>query len=196
MNKFNTLIIYISIFTGISLLIGGSYILVDNLMHPKGLLFESVMSISIGITLLMIVLIASTIGKTIMMFDTILNNITTMYEEIIKQEKNNIFNPFNGIIGQLPNSITITNKESGEEITTPIKKGNLDDINRAIIESVINSSSKKKTPAKKSNILKNLTLEELEDELSKAVISDDFERADSINKEMNKRIVDDKDKEE
>ncbi|MHA1815317.1 MAG: hypothetical protein ACTSX1_04875, partial [Candidatus Heimdallarchaeaceae archaeon] len=111
---FKAIIIYLSMFAGLFLMLTGGYILVSEMIQPADLLFQGIMTTAAGITLLMVVLIASTIGKVVMLFDEILNQTTNLYETMLRQERNKPpRNPFSGMF----NSVTIKNKETGEENT-------------------------------------------------------------------------------
>ena len=183
-NIYRVLIIYASIFIGATLLIGGLTFFLSNIFNPQGFLFESIMSIAGGITLLMIVLIASTIGDTIMLYDAILRQTTRLYEELIKQTKEKPRQkPLN-----LPDNIIITNMNTGEESTIPIDMSKMDDsmkkINDEMLNYLMNAGKKKNTlkpVIRKNKELKDMNLKELEKELSTAVKKDDYEKASEIN---------------
>ena len=181
-NIYKTLIIHASIFIGATLLVGGLIFFVSNIFNPQGFLFESIMSIAGGITLLMILLIASTIGDTIMLYDSILRQTTRLYEELIKQTKEKPRQkPLN-----LPDNIIITNMNTGEESTIPIDMSKMDDsmkkINDEMLNYLMNAGKNKLKPIiRKNKELKDMNLKELEKELSTAVKKDDYEKASEIN---------------
>lgn len=175
--------------TGFFLTIGGGLLIISDLIQPQDLWFKGLTLFSTGVTLMMIVMVASTIGKVVMLFDEILNQTTNLYETMLRQERGRKqINPFSGMF----NSITIKNKETGEESTTPLNPDNisesLDEINKVIIDSLMKGpqdvdSLTKDNPSKRrgrKKNLENMNLGELEIELAKAIKEDDYEKASKI----------------
>lgn len=182
-NIFKFIIIYLASFAGLFFISSGLYMLVKELIQPQDLWFQGAMFLGLGITLQMIVLVASTIGNSILLFDEILSQTTHLYELMLQQEKNKSkTNPMSGMF----NSITIKNPNTGEETTTPLNSSNiadsLNDINKAIIDSIMKGpqeSFKPKKRGRKKN-LENMNLGELEAQLAEAIKKDDYEKASEI----------------
>lgn len=173
----NGIIIYLSIIIGAILLLGGSYITIENLINPQGLLFEGIVGLSLGIILLMIIVVASTIGKTIMIFSEILDQTTNLNKQI-SQVKTPPQNLFNGVI-----PIHFTNLDTGETKTTSINPENTEDfinkinkINDKMLSKLIHD-----TQGKNKTSLQYLSNLELEKKLADAIKVDNFEEAAKIN---------------
>lgn len=180
--KLSGLLIIFSLATTIILLIAGAYVTIDNIIHPQGNLFEGIVSFVLGILLSMMMLIASTLGTVIQTF----TNIYTQQAEIQKKI-NDLNKPSsisdilrNGLFGNSnPKIISITNLETGETLV------NDDRINKPLsgdnpIESFLsNMLDNGKKLADKDNLAK-LNIEQLEEELTKAVSKEDFEKAKEI----------------
>lgn len=144
-------------------LIGTScYITIDNIISPKGTLFEAVVLFSIGILISLMVTISISIGQTILVFGEI------MQQQIkIQQEMRNSSNVSSG---QVNLQSFLSNILPPEAKITKIDF----DINS--IEKDIKESKEK------IKEFGNMNISELEKELSKAVKDEDFERAQKINK--------------
>lgn len=175
------------------LIIFGGYITVDNLVNPSGNLFEGIMMTSIGLILATILLIANIIGKTIILFQEVFKNQVEFQQkmaEFFKENSNpepwSIGDIINGTIGD--SSLTITNLNTGETSTTNLgETGGIGDLSKLIFKSMINGAMNKAAD-KKNNSLEDMTREQLEDELAKAVKEDLFERAKEIRDEINRRF--------
>lgn len=166
------------------LIIFGGYITVDNLVNPSGNLFEGIMMTSIGLIMAIVLLIANSIGKTIMLFQEIFTNqvefqqkMAEFFRENSNPEPRSIGDILKGMGGE--GSVTITNLNTGE-----LGEANgISDFSKLILNSMI-EGAKKKAAEKKNNSLENMTREQLEDELAKAVSSDDFEKALEIRNQL------------
>jgi hypothetical protein len=167
------IIIYLSILVGVALTIGGSYFIIDNLAQPKGLLFEGIIAAAIGITLLMVVIVAATIGKAIMLFGEILEETTKLNQEIVKRNKPMpLSNLFQNIIPG--NSMTITNLDTGETKNSPLH-GDMNKMNEMIINAMAAAAG-----GKTNKDLNALADNELEKILATAIKEDDFEKAAEV----------------
>jgi hypothetical protein len=171
------ILIYLSIVAGIMLSVGGGYHIIDNIIEPKGLLFEGIMALSMGAILLMIVMIASTVGKTIMLFGEILEQTTRLNLEMAKARPPQ---PQVGGIASLlaginPNNVTITDLSTIDpKFKTPGPEKVEDFLNEIF-----------KTPGmshRSKDSLEEMSVKRLEEELAKAIKEDNFERAEEINK--------------
>lgn len=173
------------------LIIFGGYITVDNLVNPSGNLFEGIMMTSIGLIMAIVLLIANSIGKTIMLFQEIFTNqvefqqkMAEFFRENSTPEPRSIGDIIKGMGGE--GSVTITNLNTGESSTTNLGEANgISDFSKLILNSMI-EGAKKKAAEKKNNSLENMNREQLEDELAKAVSSDDFEKALEIRNQLKK----------
>lgn len=173
------------------LIIFGGYITVDNLVNPSGNLFEGIMMTSIGLIMAIALLIANSIGKTIMLFQEIFTNQLDFQQKMAEflrenstPEPRSIGDIIKGMGGE--GSVTITNLNTGETSSTNLGEiGAIGDLSKLILKSMINGSMNNASD-KNNNSLDNMTREQLEDELAKAVSSDDFERALEIRNQLKK----------
>ncbi|HIP31410.1 MAG TPA: hypothetical protein EYG86_01470 [Crocinitomicaceae bacterium] len=171
------IIIYLSILAGLALTVGGSYFIIDNLKEPQGLLFEGIIATALGITLLMVLVVATTIGKAIMLFGDILEQTIKLNQEIIKhrQLSPNLSNFFQNI---MPGSMTIADLESGgtkNSLINPNSPGELGKMSEMIMNAM------NETPdSKKNKELKDMTDKQLQSILAKALKTDDFEKAAEV----------------
>jgi hypothetical protein len=189
------LVIFASIILGLALTVGGSYFIIDHLIEPNGLLFEGIVGLSMGIILLMIVMVASSIGKTIMIFSDILEQTTELNKKVAQANRPPTMPGL--FSGMLPgSSMTITDLETGETKSSPINPG---DSIKSINDMIMNAmkaagrtpgSNFESTPGKapdKKIPLRELTDKELQSALAEAVKEDDYERAGEINVIINER---------
>jgi len=170
----------VSIIAGVGLLIGGGYLVINNYLNPQGLMFEGIVLSALGIILILMVTIALSIGETIMIFGKIMEQQVNIQREM--REMANITKGRGGIDSILSNllpgasSISITDLESGEtkssDLDIPI---DIDAIRKLM------SNSRPLKPSGKSS-LGDMNLEQLEKELAKAIKSDNYEKAEEINK--------------
>lgn len=170
----------VSIIAGVGLLIGGGYLVINNYLNPQGLMFEGIVFSALGIILILMVTIALSIGETIMIFGKIMEQQVNIQREM--REMANITKGRGGIDSILSNllpgasSISITDLESGEtkssDLDIPI---DIDAIRKLM------SNSRPLKPSGKSS-LGDMNLEQLEKELAKAIKSDNYEKAEEINK--------------
>ena len=188
------LVIFASIILGLALTIGGTYFAIYNLIEPQGLLFEGIVALSMGIILLMIVMVALSVGKTIMTFGDILEQTTELNKKVAQANRPQMPNLFSGMLPG--SSMTITDLETGETKSSPL---NPDDNIKSINDMIMNAmkaagrtpgsnfeSTHGKAPDKKIP-LRELTDKELQSALSEAVKEDDYERAGEINVIINER---------
>jgi len=132
-------------------------------------MFEGIMAAGLGITLLMSVVVASTIGKAIMLFGEILEKTTKLNQEIVKQSQpQSISSIFQGMMPPGSN-MTVTNLNTGE---TSSEMGEM--IIKAMSGNFNNEDNKD------TEELNSLSVKELENLLSKAIKDDDYEAAAEI----------------
>jgi len=165
-----TILILIAGLLGTALIIGGGYVAITNLIQPEGNLFEGVALASIGVGLNLMVLIASTIGRTIIMFSEILAKQTQIHKEMTSMNRG-------GNIGDILKNIMPPGTQIHRLDADPAGG---DSINR--ISEILSG----KFPLGKK-ALQDMNLGELEDALAKAVKKDNFERAEEIKKEIEAR---------
>jgi len=182
------IIIYLSILVGLALTIGGGYFIIDNMVHPQGLLFEGIIAAALGITLLMVVIVAATIGKAIMLFGEILEETTKLNQEIVKRNKPMpLSSLFQNIIPG--NSMTITNLDTGE--TKNPLSGDMSKMNEMIMNAMAAAAG-----GKTNKDLNSLADNELEDMLATAIKEDDFETAAEVSAVLRGRRDSEDDSEE
>lgn len=156
-----------AIAAGAGLLVGGGYLTIDNIIEPQGYLFEGIVLSALGIITLLMVVVAVSIGKTILMFIDIMQKQITMQQKI-----RDISSPGLNISDVLKNMMPGTNITS-IDVSSPVE-----------IPDSLKSLIKNLTPG--TGDLDEMGMEDLEKELSKAVKKDDFERAEEINKAIKK----------
>jgi hypothetical protein len=173
------IIIYLSILVGLALTIGGGYFVIDNLAQPKGLLFEGIIAAALGVTLLMVVIVAATVGKAIMLFSEILEETTKLNQEISKRNRPM---PLGSIFqNMLPgNSMTITNLDTGE--TKSPLGGDMSKMNEMIMNAMAAAAG-----SKINKDLNSLADNELEEMLATAIKEDDFEKAAEVSAVLRSR---------
>jgi len=178
------LIIYLSILMGLALFVGGSYFTIDNIIEPQGLLFEGIMSMGLGIAILMIGVFAKTVGDSFMMFGEILEQTTELNKQIAKANKPTLPGLFSGMIPP-GSSLSVTDLSTGKTEDMPLS-GNPGDAIKKMNDMISMAMSAHK-PGKNNKDLKDLTDNELEERLAKAIKDDDFEKAAEINIELKSR---------
>ena len=187
------IIIYLSIFIGLALFIAGSYFTIDNIIEPSGLLFEGIIGMSMGITLLMIIVVATTIGKTIMLFNEILEQTTELNRQISSRLPSTLPSLLKNMIPP-GDRMTITNLDTGETETTPINPSDTSDsikrINEIIMGAMGMGETKYPENYEDSELLK---VKKLRTELAIAIKEENFEDADKISKKIKQIINPDSD---
>lgn len=174
------LIFIIAIITGTLLSIGGGYLAIDNYLHPQGLMFEGIVLSALGILLILMVTIALSIGQTILIFGQIMEQQVQIQKEMREMTNATTSKGRGGIESLLSNilpqvsSISITDL-NGKDLTN--EDGSPIDLKS--IRDMMMKPNGGITIEKDS--LKDMNLEQLEKELSEAVKSDNFERAEKIN---------------
>lgn len=150
-----------SIIAGALLTVTGTYFTVNNLINPQGFLFEGIVMLSLGVMTFLLVAIAGALGKTMITFGDILKQ----QDAIFKQQIKDAVSPAGGTgFGDFLNNMM--KNPSANKIT-------LDLINPDMLGGI---------PIKQFEGLEGMELEELEQELSNAIKTDDYEKAEEINK--------------
>lgn len=178
------LLFLITTLSGFVLTIVGSYVTIDNLMTPQGNLFEGVALFSLGLITLLMMVIASSLGKTILVFSDVYAKQLEMQKEMSEFYTKTLKGPtsFSDIFGHLRgsgigNSMTITNLDTGETTSTPLgSQDSLSKINEMILGAMGHGQGAKKI----RKDIDGMNIDELEKELKKALKSDNFERASEI----------------
>ena len=168
------------VFSSILLMGSGAYFIADNLATPKGFLFEGIVLFALGSILLVLMTAISYLMKVVTIFSDIYTKQLEMQHEMSqfysKSMMANKPRTIGDILGLGPNSITVTNMETGETSTQDLSKGQdpLSKINEVIQNAL---SGRKPATSKK---LEDMTIEQLEKELATAVKNDNFEKANEI----------------
>lgn len=178
------LLFLITTLSGFVLTILGAYVTIDNLMTPQGNLFEGVVLFSLGLVTLLMMVIASSLGKTILIFSDVYAKQLDMQKEMSEFYTKTLKGPtsFNDIFGNLRgaglgNSMTITNLDTGETTSTPLgSPDSLSKINDMILGALGQGQGAKKI----RKDIDDMDIAELEKELKKALKNDNFERASEI----------------
>lgn len=184
MNK--GIIIYLSIIMGFCLTIGGAYFTINNIIEPKGLLFEGIISMGLGLTILMILKFATVVGKSFTIFGEIMEQTTELNKQISKS--NNLSSKIPNLFkGDIPpgSSMTITDLDSGKIENMNLSGNSIDAIK--LMNEMINNVVGKHKEEKNNLTLNELSDSELEKRLAKSVNTDDFETAAEINKILKDR---------
>jgi hypothetical protein len=147
---------------GLVLSVFGAYTVVDNLVHPQGMLFEGIVLGGLGVIMLLLVTIASAIGKTMLTFVDIMKKQSELQNQLRNQGGQSISSILTNMMSNPPKGITI---ETSGQMPESLK-------------SIL------KTYPKDS--LEGLGLEELEKKLADAIKVDDYEEAQRINKAIEK----------
>lgn len=184
--KATAILIVTSILMSLGLITTGAYVTINNILHPQGNLFEGVVIFSLGVLVLLLLMIATTLGKAIQVF-------TDVYSQQIEiQQTVNDFHSraskpktIGDILGNImptgDDGISITDLSTGETSFRPIP--NNSDIGKKLFEMFSGMNSKQKTS------LENMNLEQLQKELADAIKNDEFEKAQEI-KDLIKNLGD------
>jgi len=184
-----TILILIAAIAGTILFTGGSYIAITNLINPEGYLFEGVVLASIGLVLNMLIVVATTVGQTIVMFADVLKKQTELYEKVREQEANQNRGSASGLGGLFSElmknaggegSISIQDLDDPDSGPRIIQLGDIDNDGRF-------KDTMSQGEGRSNRGLSSLSMEQLEDKLSKAVTEDKFEEAEKIKKEIQSR---------
>jgi excinuclease UvrABC helicase subunit UvrB len=187
--KSSGLIILLSIILSFGLIVSGTYLVIDNMVHPQGNLFEGIVLSSLGIIVMLLLVIASSLGTAIQTFTNVFTQQVEMQQtmtEYMSKSMSQRPRSIGDILGSMgmdnikESSISITNLDTGETSTRPISGedslGKINDI-------IPNALNKKSGHPKE---LKDMNRQQLEKELAKAVKKDDFEKANEIKELLNK----------
>lgn len=175
-----TLTILLAGLLGLTLTVGGVYLLIDHLIEPKGYLFEGIVLTALGMVLDLMVIIATSIGQTMLIFADILQKQADIHNEVIKQAKTQQSGGMGGFLDSLmkggKGSVIIKDLSDPDADPKTMPLGGMGDIGDIMSKMM---SGKKD--------LSEMNIEELEKELAKAVKKDDFEKAEEIKKEIQSR---------
>lgn len=164
--------LFLSGFVSAALIGLGSYLVIDNLIHPQGYLFEGIVLASLGLIAGLMITIALSIGQTILIFGQIMEHQVQIQREMREMSSKSLGN--GGIGNILKNilppgaSVSITDLDTGN--TT----GDIPPIDLDTIKNIMRGG--------KSIGIEDMGLEELEKELARAIKKDDYERAEKISK--------------
>ena len=173
--KLTGILIVNSVLITIGLLSSGAYLIVYNLVQPTGNLFEGIVIFSLGTIMSMLLLIASTLGKVIQTFTEVYTQQIDIQQKVTDFYTKSKPKTIGDIITNASkDSITITNLDTGETTSQPIN-----DPIANYLSDWMNLLAKSSKQGDENN-LSNLSIEQLEQELSNAVKKDDYERAQEI----------------
>jgi excinuclease UvrABC helicase subunit UvrB len=160
----NSIIILASTLMSLGLIIGGIGTITANFISPSGHLFEGIIALAIGVMLALMLVVADSVGQAIITFGEIFEKQVEIQEKIQEEHVRRS----TGLGGwPLTNSnVSITDLGSGK--TSQFKDK---DEMMKFLQNIV--TGKIQAPGSKS-------IEELEDDLAKAVSEEDFERAEKI----------------
>lgn len=188
--NFKTITILLAGLIGAVFTAGGAYLTIENLIAPAGQLFEGLVLMGIGILLTLMVMVAATIGKTVMIFSEILTRQVQIHKEQMQiQSGSGLSDLLSGMMGG-KGTMTIKDLDNpnidAKVIDLSKNKGkSLADIIKDTMDAGLHGDITIPTGGKKP--LNAMTMDELQKALAKAIKKDDFERADAINKEIKVR---------
>jgi hypothetical protein len=160
-----TIVIISSFLLGLLLILGGTYTVIDRFINNTGLLFEGVVALSLGFMLVMIVVVASALGNTIMTFGEILENQVKLSDKMSK--------PYSNSISDFMKNSSIQIVSMDEMGDSPFgSSGSSINIGEILSHGFTNNKKD----------LEDMTHEELKAEISKSIKKEEFERADEISK--------------
>ena len=165
----------------------GAYITIDNISEPQGNLFEGITMFALGTILLVLMTAIAYLVKVVTIFSEIYSKqnemqqeMTAFYTKSLIANRPKGIGDFLGAMGGNQNSISVTNMETGETTSAPLTDDDsIKNVNE-IISKILGGnplSSFSSAPTKK---LEDMTVEQLEKELAKAVKQDQFEKANEI----------------
>jgi drug/metabolite transporter superfamily protein YnfA len=154
-----------SIILGALLTATGTYLIIDNIIIPQGLMFEGITILSLGIITFLLVAIAGAIGKTMITFGDILQHQDAIFKQQIEDSKMSLTSAGSGTFGTFLSNM-MENPEVKSKITLDL----------------INPDSLGGINVKQFEGIEGMEMGELEKELATALKKDDFERAEEISK--------------
>jgi len=175
----NILLIALASLMGIVLTIGGLTLSIMSYFYSLGYIFEGLVFTILGTIIFLIIMIASSVGKTFMTFNKVFTSQVKMNQTLISElinKKTNNPNIDSILSSLMPGNITITDMETGETSSSSFPIGEEDSLKK--INDMI---SKAMRSGKKKENLEDMNIFELEKELAKALKKDDFEKAGEIN---------------
>jgi len=93
--------------SGMALAAFGGYTIIDDFIRPSGLMFEGIVLFSLGIIMLLMVTIASAIGKTMITFADIMKKQSELQNQLRQPQSNGQFGLMLSKIMSNPNNFTI-----------------------------------------------------------------------------------------
>lgn len=167
----------VALLTGAILIVSGAWVMINDVLGDKqGLLFEGILTWSLGLLLILAVAITERIGKAINTFTDVFNKQADIQQYLTQKfneeriQKNNLANMLGG-------HMTYTDP-NGNPKTVNIN--DQEEMMKAINESFKMFGTKSWDYLKENN----KSLEELEEELAQAVAEENFEKAEKIKKQI------------
>lgn len=181
MNYTKGLIIFTAIALGAALVLGGGFISIMNIVEPRGLLFEGIIGFSVDVLILMLVVVATSVGKAILTFSDVFQKQVEIQQDMQQHVEENAARqsgfpqgfPLNDMFPGMTGNMQIIDLKTGEKKDVEIGDG--EDFVGKISEILKNS-------IKVNDSGKDKTIEQLEAELAVAIQNDDFEAAKNISK--------------
>jgi hypothetical protein len=163
----------LSILLSLGLVVTGASVTISNLVSPSGHLFEGVVLFSLGAIILVLLSIASTLGKVIQTF----NDIYTQQVEIQKTVNDFYSNQKPKTLGEILGGLGTTGGFTITDLTTGQTTSNPDSDQ---VTNIFDMIQKIRESRRSEESLDKLSIQQLEEKLAQAVKNDDFELAKEI----------------
>lgn len=167
MNYIKGAIIFSALALGAILTVGGISVMIFDAIRPSGYYFESVVATSLGILMLLMVIVANAVGQAIQTFSKVFEKQVEMQEkfaEFMQQKQNSQRGLSPGILG-IPGG-------AFEVDLTGVEPGDISKLVSDIMKKTVSNYAGNKSIDKQ--------IEDLEEQLAKAVKAEDFEKAEEI----------------
>ncbi len=161
------IILIASIILGAALFGSGTYFIINNIVEPQGLLFEGIAMLSLGTIMILLVTVASALGKTMITFGDIiskqaeiqkkLNSINTTAPGTTPEGTGGFGSLISTLMKQNPDSFKVYPMTADDHRGIHLDESSYDD-----------------------------KMKQLKEKLSSAIKDDDFEQAKEINHEIKK----------
>lgn len=150
-----------------ALVVGGAYVTIDNTIHPQGNLFEGIMCLSVGLIMLIVASMVNTLHNTIKLFVDVFDQ-----QVEIQTKVQNEINKRNEMSSGPGSGVTFLDMSNPGNLPPEVEKS-MEMISKAFGMKLPGAGSMKKK-------LEEMSLEELDAALVKALAKDDFEQATKI----------------
>lgn len=174
MNLINGTIIFAAIILGSILTMTGFGLVIFNIINPKGLMLEGIMATSIGILMLLMVIVANSVGQAVLIFSNVFQKQVEMQEQIQNKALRHI-NPNDNLLDNIFGDLEVHN--IGSVDTT----GKTPEEISSLISDMLKAGSDKsldKSQPKKNRIESKIS--QLENQLAQALADENYEEAKKI----------------